>query len=46
LKIAVASSAKVSELEVYLDFARITDLIDVATPSADASHSKRAAGTN
>jgi HAD superfamily hydrolase (TIGR01509 family) len=42
LKIAVASSAKASELEVYLDIARITDLIDVATSSVDAEHSKPA----
>ena len=42
LKIAVASSAKASELEVYLDIARITDLVDVATSSADAEQSKPA----
>lgn len=42
LKIAVASSAKADELEVYLDIARITDLIDVATSSADAQKSKPA----
>lgn len=30
LKVAVASSAKTSELEVYLSIARIEDLIDVA----------------
>src|SRR4029077_13863807 len=42
LKIAAASSAKKSELEVYLDVARITDLIDVAVSSEDAEHSKPA----
>ena len=33
LKVAVASSAKKSELEVYLDIACIKDLVDVATSS-------------
>jgi HAD superfamily hydrolase (TIGR01509 family) len=42
LKIAVASSAKKSELEVYLDIARITDLIDIVTSSDDAKQSKPA----
>ena len=42
LKIAVASSAKASELAVYLDIARIKQLIDVATSSSDAEHSKPA----
>ena len=42
LKIAAASSAKKSELEIYLDVARITDLIDVAVSSEDAEHSKPA----
>ena len=42
LKIAAASSAKKSELEVYLEVARITDLIDVAVSSEDAEHSKPA----
>jgi HAD superfamily hydrolase (TIGR01509 family) len=42
LKVAVASSAKTSELEVYLSAARIEDLIDVATSSEDAGQSKPA----
>ena len=42
LKIAVASSAKQSELEVYLDIAGIKDLVDEATSSDDAAHSKPA----
>ena len=42
LKIAAASSAKKSELEIYLDVARITDLIDVAVSSEDVEHSKPA----
>jgi phosphoglycolate phosphatase-like HAD superfamily hydrolase len=42
LKVAVASSAKTSELEVYLDIAGIKDLLDVATSSEDAEHSKPA----
>ena len=42
LKVAVASSAKASELEVYLDIARITNLTDVVTSSADAARSKPA----
>lgn len=42
LKIAVASSAKKSELEVYLDIAGITDLVDVAISSEDAGRSKPA----
>ena len=36
LQVAVASSAKKSELEVYLDIACIKDLVDVATSSEDA----------
>ena len=42
LKVAVASSAKAGELEVYLDIARITNLVDVATSSEDAENSKPA----
>jgi HAD superfamily hydrolase (TIGR01509 family) len=42
LKVAAASSAKKSELEVYLDIARIKDLIDVAASSEDAERSKPA----
>jgi HAD superfamily hydrolase (TIGR01509 family) len=42
LKVATASSAKKSELEVYLDIARIKDLIDVAVSSEDAERSKPA----
>jgi phosphoglycolate phosphatase-like HAD superfamily hydrolase len=42
LKIAVASSAKANELDVYLDLAGITHLIDIATSSEDAEHSKPA----
>ncbi len=41
-KVAVASSAKQSELEVYLGIARIEDLIDAATSSEDAKESKPA----
>ncbi|MBV9559080.1 MAG: HAD family hydrolase [Bradyrhizobium sp.] len=42
LKVAIASSAKASELEVYLEIARARDLIDVATSSEDAEQSKPA----
>ena len=42
LKVAVASSAKKSELEIYLEIARITDLVDIATSSEDAEQSKPA----
>lgn len=42
MKVAVASSAKKSELEVYLDIAGVKDLIDVATSSEDAEQSKPA----
>ena len=42
LKVAVASSAKQAELQVYLDIARVTDLVDVATCSEDAEQSKPA----
>ena len=42
LKVAAASSAKKSELDVYLDIACIKDLVDVATSSGDARQSKPA----
>ena len=42
LRIAVASSAKKSELEVYLEIACVTKLVDVATSSDDAEQSKPA----
>jgi phosphoglycolate phosphatase-like HAD superfamily hydrolase len=42
LKVAVASSAKTSELEVYLEIARVRDLIDIATSSEDVGKSKPA----
>lgn len=42
LKVAVASSAKASELEVYLEIARVRDLVDIATSSEDAEQSKPA----
>ena len=42
LKVAVASSAKQSELETYLDIARVASLVDVATSSEDAEQSKPA----
>ena len=42
LKIAAASSAKKNELEIYLDIARVTELVDVATCSEDAEQSKPA----
>ena len=42
LKVAVASSAKTSELDVYLEIACIRDLVDVATSSEDAEQSKPA----
>jgi hypothetical protein len=42
LKVAAASSAKKSELEVYLDIACIKDLVDVATSSEDAAQSEPA----
>jgi HAD superfamily hydrolase (TIGR01549 family) len=42
LKVAVASSAKKSELEVYLGIACIKDLLDVATSSEEAEQSKPA----
>jgi len=42
LTVAAATSAKKSELEIYLEIARITDLVDVATSSEDAEESKPA----
>jgi HAD superfamily hydrolase (TIGR01509 family) len=42
LKVAAASSAKKSELEVYLDIACIKHLVDVATSSEEAERSKPA----
>jgi phosphoglycolate phosphatase-like HAD superfamily hydrolase len=42
LKVAAASSAKKSELEVYLDIAGITDLVDISASSEDAEQSKPA----
>ncbi|MGI4861944.1 MAG: HAD family hydrolase [Janthinobacterium lividum] len=41
-KVAVASSAKQDELEVYLDIAGIKDLVEVTTSSEDAEKSKPA----
>ena len=40
LKVAVVSSAKASELEVYLEIACARDLVDVATSSEDVEQSK------
>lgn len=40
--VAVASSAKQSDLEVYLDIAGVTDLVDATTSSEDAGKSKPA----
>lgn len=40
LKLAVASSAEKSELESLLDIAQVTDLLEAATSSSDAEHSK------
>jgi HAD superfamily hydrolase (TIGR01549 family) len=42
LRIAVASSAKKSELEVYLEIAGVKDVVNVATSSEDAEQSKPA----
>lgn len=42
LKIAVASSAKQEELEIYLELAGIAKLIDVSASSEDAEQSKPA----
>lgn len=43
LRIAIGSSAKSDELELYLDIAGIADLIDVKTSSEDTAESKPAA---
>jgi phosphoglycolate phosphatase-like HAD superfamily hydrolase len=40
--VAVASSAKKAELDIYLKIAGVEDLVDVATSSEDAKHSKPA----
>src|SRR5690242_1218019 len=40
LKVAVASSAKASELELYLEIACVRNLVDVAISSEDVEHSK------
>jgi phosphoglycolate phosphatase-like HAD superfamily hydrolase len=42
LQIAIASSAKRDELDTYLEIARITDLVEVATSAEDAEQSKPA----
>jgi HAD superfamily hydrolase (TIGR01549 family) len=42
LKVAVASSAKKAELEVYLEIACVQDLVEMATSSEDAEQSKPA----
>jgi beta-phosphoglucomutase-like phosphatase (HAD superfamily) len=42
LKVAVASSAKKEELEIYLDIAGISQLVDESTSSTDAEKSKPA----
>lgn len=42
LTVAAATSAKKDELEIYLEIAGITDLVDVATSSEDAEQSKPA----
>jgi HAD superfamily hydrolase (TIGR01509 family) len=42
IRVAVASSAKASELEVYLKIACIKDLVDAATSSEDVERSKPA----
>ena len=42
LKVAVASSAQKEELELYLDIAGISDLVDITTSSTDAKRSKPA----
>lgn len=42
LKVAVASSAKKEELEIYLDIAGISQLVDESTSSTDAAKSKPA----
>jgi phosphoglycolate phosphatase-like HAD superfamily hydrolase len=43
LRVAVGSSAKSDELDIYLDIAGIADLVDVKTSSDDAEESKPAA---
>jgi HAD superfamily hydrolase (TIGR01509 family) len=40
--VAVASSAKQAELDIYLEIAGVKDLVDVATSSEDAAQSKPA----
>ena len=40
LRIAVASSAKKDEVDLYLDIADITDLVDLKTSSDDVEESK------
>lgn len=42
LKVAVASSAKKEELDIYLDIAKISGLVDESTCSSDADKSKPA----
>ena len=42
MMVAVASSAKKSELDVYLEIAGVTDLVDIVTSSDDAEQSKPA----
>ncbi|NMM01899.1 HAD family hydrolase [Paraburkholderia sp. RP-4-7] len=42
LKVAVASSAKEDELDIYLDIAGISKLVDESTSSTDAARSKPA----
>jgi HAD superfamily hydrolase (TIGR01509 family) len=42
LKVAVASSAKKQELDIYLDIAGVTHLVDECTSSEDADRSKPA----
>jgi HAD superfamily hydrolase (TIGR01509 family) len=42
LKVAVASSAKKKELDIYLGIAEVTELVDIATCSEDAEQSKPA----
>lgn len=42
IKVAVASSAKASELDTYLEIARISELVDIKTCSEDAEQSKPA----
>jgi HAD superfamily hydrolase (TIGR01509 family) len=42
LTVAVASSAKASELEVYLEIAEVKDFVDVTISSEDVRHSKPA----